>query len=92
MSSGNNHDRGFPWNIRRMIIVSPYKQYIYTIFYGKSSQVLWADSWDKVLEMVKDRGRGTTAAVWIEGLLQMFDAPFKHEYVPKNINLKKINA
>ena len=89
LSPGNRDEKDLPNGVRRLIIFSPYKQFSTTIYFGKETQVLWADTWEKVLLLLGERPAGTRAAIFTDALLEMYNDPFKSEYVPANLNLEK---
>ena len=90
LSLGNKDKEGLPAKIRKMIIFSTYRQYTTTIFYGRTEQVLWAKTWEEVLELLGNRRAKIKAAVLMDALLEMLSDPFKLEYEPVNIKKNSI--
>jgi nickel-dependent lactate racemase len=54
----------FPPNIERVIVYSPYPSYADAEWFAPTDKVVWATTWQEVLDLLGDRGPGTKVAVY----------------------------
>jgi len=54
----------FPPNIGRVIVYSPYPSYADAEWFGPTDKVVWATTWQEVLDLLSHHGPGTKVAVY----------------------------
>ena len=60
-----------PTKVKRFIVLSPFKDHVGACFFGKGSSVLWAKTWEEVLDLLKEEwGKKTNVAVYPDGTVQ----------------------
>lgn len=68
----------------RVIIFSPYKSKALSLYFGRD--VIWCTTWEQVLEVLADRGAGTSCAIIPDATIQLFrDNDTKFDYVSPNL-------
>ena len=59
--------------VRRLIVLSPFRDQVGACFFGQVSSLIWVKTWDEVLELLKEEWRdGTRVAVYPDGTVQYF--------------------
>lgn len=62
--------------VRRLIVLSPFRDQVGACFFGQVPAILWAKTWDEVMELLKAEWRdGTRVAVYPDGTVQYFPHP-----------------
>lgn len=56
--------------VNRLIIYSPYPDRTSELYFAPSDQLVWAESWDQVMDILSDHGSGTTSLVIRDGTIQ----------------------
>ncbi len=57
--------------VRRMIVLSPFKDQVGACFFGQIPCLLWAKTWEEVLGLLKEKwNEGTRVAVYPDGTIQ----------------------
>ncbi len=60
--------------VRRLIVLSPFKDQVGACFFGRVPCLLWAKTWDEVLTLLKEEWRdGARVAVYPDGTIQYFE-------------------
>ena len=57
-------------NVNRLIIYTPYPDRTSELYFGTPDQVIWAETWEQVLDILSDHGDGTTSVVIRDGTIQ----------------------
>ncbi len=59
--------------VKRLIVLSPFRDQVGACFFGQVSCLIWVKTWDEVLELLKEEWRdGTRVAVYPDGTVQYF--------------------
>jgi hypothetical protein len=62
-----------PTKVKRFIILSPFRDYVGACFFGKIPSILWAKTWEEVLDLLqKEWGNKANVAVYPDGTIQYF--------------------
>ena len=56
--------------INRAIIYSPYPDYTSSLWFGTPGTVIWAETWEEVMNIISDRGPGTTVGIFRDATIQ----------------------
>jgi nickel-dependent lactate racemase len=60
-----------PTKVKRFIILSPFKDYVGASMFGNVPSILWAKTWDEVLDLLTEGwGSNATVAVYPDGTIQ----------------------
>ena len=60
-----------PTQVKRFIILSPFKDHVGACFFGKIPSILWAKTWEEVLDLLKaEWGEKANVAVYPDGTIQ----------------------
>jgi nickel-dependent lactate racemase len=61
--------------VKRFIVLSPFKDHAGACFFGKVPSILWAKTWEEVLDLLKaEWGKKANVAVYPDGTIQYFQA------------------
>jgi len=64
-----------PTRVKRMIILSPFKDQVGASFFGNVSSILWVKTWMEVLDLLKaEWGDEAKVAVYPDGTIQYFNS------------------
>jgi nickel-dependent lactate racemase len=67
-----------PTRVKRFIVLSPFKDHVGACFFGKISSILWAKTWEEVLDLLKaEWGNKANVAVYPDGTIQYFETEGK---------------
>ena len=62
-----------PTKVKRFIVLSPFKDHVGACFFGKVPSILWAKTWEEVLELLRAEWKeGAKVAVYPDGTIQYF--------------------
>ena len=62
-----------PSKVKRLIILSPFKDYAGACFFKQAPLLLWAKTWDEVLNLLKEQwGNKANVAIYPDGTVQYF--------------------
>ncbi|MDP2970348.1 MAG: hypothetical protein Q8P64_14245, partial [Deltaproteobacteria bacterium] len=62
-----------PTKVKRFIVLSPFKDRVGACFFGKVPSILWAKTWEEVLELLKAEWKDSAkVAVYPDGTIQYF--------------------
>lgn len=62
-----------PTKVKRMIVLSPFRDHVGACFFGDVSEILWVKTWEEVLELLcSEWGREARVAVYPDGTIQYF--------------------
>ncbi len=62
-----------PTKVKRFIVLSPFKDHVGACFFGEVSSILWAKTWEEVLELLTaEWGEKARVAVYPDGTIQYF--------------------
>jgi nickel-dependent lactate racemase len=62
-----------PIKVQRFIVLSPFKDLAGACFFGNMPSILWAKTWEEVLELLKDKWKeNAKVAVYPDGTIQYF--------------------
>ncbi len=62
-----------PTKVKRFIILSPFKDHVGACFFGKIPSILWAKTWEEVLDLLQQEwGNKANVAVYPDGTIQYF--------------------
>ena len=62
-----------PTKVKRLIILSPFRDYVGACFFRQVPSMLWAKTWDEVLNLLKEEwGDKANVAVYPDGTIQYF--------------------
>ncbi len=62
-----------PTKVKRLIILSPFRDYVGACFFRKIPSLLWAKTWEEVLGLLKEEwGNKANVAVYPDGTIQYF--------------------
>lgn len=62
-----------PDNVNRVIVFSSYPDYSSGEWFGSADRLYWVNTWDGVMDMLKEQwGHNTRAALYIDGTMQFF--------------------
>jgi nickel-dependent lactate racemase len=65
--------QSMPNKVKRLIILSPFKDHVGACFFGKVDCLLWAKTWEEVLDLLKaEWGDRARVAVYPDGTIQYF--------------------
>jgi len=65
--------RPLPTKVKRLIILSPFKDHVGACFFGDLSSILWVKTWDEVLGLLSEAwGDRANVAVYPDGTIQYF--------------------
>jgi len=65
--------QSMPKKVKRLIILSPFKDHVGACFFGEVSCLLWAKTWEEVLDLLKEEwGDRARVAVYPDGTIQYF--------------------
>ena len=56
----------------RVIYYTPYPDSASKLWFGEQEKIIWASSWEEVMDLIKDHGEGTEAAVLADGTIQYY--------------------
>jgi nickel-dependent lactate racemase len=57
--------------VRRLIVLSPFRDQVGACFFGQVPSILWAKTWNEVLDLLKEEWKdGTKVAVYPDGTVQ----------------------
>lgn len=56
--------------VNRLIIYSPYPDRTSELYFGIRGQLIWAETWEQVMEILADHGKGTSSVVIRDGTIQ----------------------
>jgi hypothetical protein len=57
--------------VKRLIILSPFKDYVGACFFKKAPSILWAKTWEEVLDLLRaEWGNKTNVAIYPDGTIQ----------------------
>lgn len=63
-----------PTKVKRFIVLSPFKDHVGSCFFGKGSSILWVNTWEKVLDLLKTEWKHkANVAVYPDGTIQYFE-------------------
>ncbi len=64
-----------PGKVKRFIVLSPFKDHVGACFFGRVPSILWAKSWEEVLDLlIAEWGDQARVAVYPDGTIQYFKA------------------
>lgn len=62
-----------PTKVKRMIILSPFRDHVGACFFGNVPSILWVKTWEEVLDLLKTQwGDRANVAVYPDGTIQYF--------------------
>ncbi len=63
-----------PTKVKRFIVLSPFKDHVGACFFGKAPSILWAKTWEEVLELLRAEWKDSArVAVYPDGTVQYFN-------------------
>jgi len=64
-----------PTKVKRFIVLSPFKDHVGACFFGNVPSILWAKTWEEVLDLLKEEWKNkANVAVYPDGTIQYFQA------------------
>jgi len=64
-----------PSKVKRLILLSPFKDYAGACFFRQAPSILWAKTWDGVLNLLREEwGNKANVAIYPDGTIQYFKA------------------
>ncbi|MBM4341382.1 MAG: DUF2088 domain-containing protein [Deltaproteobacteria bacterium] len=65
--------QSMPTKVKRLIVLSPFKDHVGACFFGKVDCLLWAKTWEEVMDLLKaEWGDRARVAVYPDGTVQYF--------------------
>jgi len=61
-----------PPHLNRLIVYTPYPAYTDAEWFARQDQVIWATSWEEVMDLLGNHGAGTKTAVYQDGTIMYF--------------------
>ena len=59
--------------VKRLIILSPFKDRVGACFFGRTSSILWVKTWEEVLDLLTaEWGEKAKVAIYPDGTMQYF--------------------
>lgn len=59
--------------VKRLIVYSPYPDYTSACWFCKPEQMVWAETWEEVMNIISDNGPGTTACIFSDATIQFIE-------------------